>query len=95
MEVEFVLERNHGAGQVLVIEGYDVGLYPISYTVDECLEDFCHKWEWEFDQQTSMCYNWYVSGEAWVNRSIVSGISFRETLSAAEQRYRNEETSHR
>lgn len=89
MEVSFVLERNHDVGQLLVIQGYDVGLYPISYMIDECLEDFCYSWGWELDSQESVSYNLYISGHMWVDR-IINRISSRGVLLAAEIKYNHE-----
>lgn len=43
------------AGKRLVIGGYTVADYPLTYTILECLEHFCDGASWELDR----CYYHY------------------------------------
>ena len=36
----------------LMISGYHVGRYPLSYTFEECIEEFCDKVGWDFIRAT-------------------------------------------
>lgn len=79
----------HRLGYHLNIEGYRVGLYPISYTVEECLEDFCHQVQWELDTFIFTEYTSFIGGMMNVERPF-SGILYGETLRIAEHRLRHE-----
>lgn len=72
-------------GQHLEIEGYIVGKYPISYTVDECLDDFCDEVKWKLDWQYFTRYNSYIGGSMMVERNPLLA-PYRETLRAVEQK---------
>lgn len=36
------------SNMLLILKGWYVALYPLSFTVEECLEEFCDSVGWEF-----------------------------------------------
>ena len=78
-------------GQRLEIEYYAVGAYSISYTVEECLEDFCDQVRWELDTYTFTTYNSYVGGMMMIEHNPCLS-RYRETLRAVAERLAYGET---
>lgn len=72
-------------GQRLAIEDYEVGVYPLSYTVEECLDDFCDQVKWELDTYTFITYDSYRGGMIIVECDH-HFLSYREALLDAEHR---------
>lgn len=56
MDLSYEIHQ-HNLGQRLGIEGYLVGVYPVSYTVEEYLSDFCDQVKWGFDTYTFTTYD--------------------------------------
>lgn len=86
MELSYGIHQ-HLIGQRLSIEGYFVGVYPVSYTVGECLENWCGEVEWDLDQYT---YSDYTSGSGGAGIMTVdrlnNKVSYRRILLTAELR---------
>ena len=75
----------HIIGQVLTIEEYIVDVYPVSYTIEECLEEFCEKVKWELDRfREREC----TRGALWVNTNCK--VHYRRTLRDAVRVCRRE-----
>lgn len=82
--MELSYEMRQGlVGQRLAIESYVVGVYPVSYTVEECLDDFCDQVKWELDIYTFTTYDSYIGGMLVVER-VCCKVSYRTTLRTAE-----------
>ena len=82
--MELSYEMRQGlVGRSLIIEDYVVGVYPGSYTVEECLDDFCDQVKWELDTYTFTTYDSYTGGMMIVER-VCCEVSYRTTLRTAE-----------
>lgn len=51
-----------GGKVYLTISGYRVGRYPLSYTFQECIEEFCDKVGWNFNMSTQERFSSWVTG---------------------------------
>lgn len=88
MELSYEMQQGL-VGQRLAIESHVIGVYPISYTIEECLDDFCDQVKWELDNYTFIAYDSYMGGMMMVERNPMYK-SYRETLRAAEYKLRHE-----
>lgn len=84
MELSYEIQQGL-VGQLLAIESYAVGVYPISYTVEECLNDFCDRVKWELDTHTFTTYDSYMGGMMIVDLTNHE-VSYRTILGIAEHR---------
>lgn len=82
----FTVERSL-LGKVLSIDDYKLSLYPLTYTILDCLEHFCDGVGWEL----VVCQCKFKAGGTIILSRFFGERSFQSTLRKARTLYRKEQ----
>lgn len=85
----FYIEQ-HPMGKVFIIDDYELALYPLTYTLMECLEHLCGIPNWELVRyQPGEESRIGTSGEVTISR-LIGFTTFANTFHGMRVRYREE-----